>query len=163
MAEVIAGLAVASSIITVIDTTCKVVATGWKCYRGIKNPPKELAEVLSELMSLKGILDTLHSHLSTSYDNSSKDLLGLEVLNQPGGVLSACAAVLQDVLQIIEGLQKKKLSSIIASATSGQKFLETKGRIERLKGLLILALSSDHMYALYQVAPLFSLHEVDSH
>lgn len=148
MAEAIAGLAVASSIITVIGTTCKVVATGWKCYRGIKTPPKELAEVLSELMSLQGILDTLHSHLSTSHDDNSKDFLALEVLNQPDGVLSACAVVLQDVLRIIEGLQKKKLSSVIAAATSGQKLLEAKSRIEPLKGLLMLALSSDQMYAL---------------
>lgn len=153
MAEAIAGLAVASSIITVIDTTCKVVATGWKCYRGLKSPPNELAEVLSELMSLKGILDTLHSHLSTSHDDNSKDFLALDVLNQPDGVLSACAVVLQDVLRIIEGLQKKKLGSVIAAATSGQKFLETKSRIERLKGLLMLALSSDHMYALEYSLP----------
>lgn len=149
MAEAIAGLAVASSVITVIDTTCKVVAIGWKCYKGLKTPPKELVEVLSELMSLKGILDTVHSHLSTLNDHSSKDFLALEVLDQTDGVLSACAAVLQDVLRIIEDLQKKKLSSVIAAATSGQKFLETKGRIERLKGILILALSCDHMYALH--------------
>ncbi|KFY25596.1 hypothetical protein V493_04574 [Pseudogymnoascus sp. VKM F-4281 (FW-2241)] len=145
MAEAIAGLAVASSVITVIDTTCKVVAIGWKCYKGLKTPPKELVEVLSELMSLKGILDTVHSHLSTLNDHSSKDFLALEVLDQTDGVLSACAAVLQDVLRIIEDLQKKKLSSVIAAATSGQKFLETKNRIERLKGILILALSCDHI------------------
>jgi hypothetical protein len=149
MAEAIAGLAVASSIIQVIDATCKVVATGWKCYRGIKNPPKELVEVMSELMSLQGILNTLHGHLSTSHNHDPKDLLALEVLNQPDGVLSACTVILQDVLHIIEGLEKKKLSSIIAAATSGQKLLETIGRIERLRGLLMLALSSDHMYAFH--------------
>lgn len=149
MAEAIAGLAVASSIIQVIDATCKVVATGWKCYRGIKNPPKELVDVMSELMSLQGILNTLHGHLSVSHNHDPKDLLALEVLNQPDGVLSACTVVLQDVLHIIEGLEKKKLGSIIAAATGGQKLLEAKSRIERLRGLLMLALSSDHMYAFY--------------
>ncbi|OBT83090.1 hypothetical protein VE02_08603 [Pseudogymnoascus sp. 03VT05] len=145
MAEAIAGLAVATSIITVIDTTCKVVAMGWRCYREIKTAPKELVEVMSELMSLQGILNTLHSHLSTSHDHNSKDFLALEMLNQPDGVLAACAVVLQDVLRIIEGLKKKKLGSVIAAATSGQKFLEAKSRIERLKSLLMLALSSDHI------------------
>jgi hypothetical protein len=148
MAEAIAGLAVATSIITVIDTTCKVVAIGWRCYREIKTAPKELVDVMSELMSLQGILNTLHSHLSTSHDHNSKGFLALEVLNQLGGVLTACEIVLQDVLQIIDGLQKKKLSSVIAAATGGQKLLETKSRIERLKSILMLALSSDHMYAL---------------
>jgi hypothetical protein len=148
MAEVIAGLALASSIITVIDTTSKVVAMGWKCHRGLKHPPKELQEVLSELMLLQGILNALHSRLSASPDRTSKDVLALGVLNQPGGVLPVCEMVLQDVLQIIEGLEKKKLGSIIAAATSGQKLLENKSRIESLKGLLMLALSSDHMYAL---------------
>lgn len=99
-------------------------------------------------MSLQGILNTLHRRLSTTHDDDSRDLLALEELNRPDGVLSACKAVLQDVIRIIEGLQKKKLSSVIAAVTSGQKFLEAKSRIERLKGLLMLALSSDHMYAL---------------
>jgi hypothetical protein len=107
MAEAIAGLAVATSIITVIDTTCKVVAMGWRCYHEIKTAPKELVEVMSELMSLQGVLNTLNSHLSTSHGHNSKDFLALEVLNQPGGVLAACEIVLQDVLQIIEGLWKK--------------------------------------------------------
>ncbi|OBT73411.1 hypothetical protein VF21_08109 [Pseudogymnoascus sp. 05NY08] len=145
MAEAIAGLAVATSIITVIDTTCKVVAIGWRCYREIKTAPKELVEVMSELMSLQGILNTPHSHLSTSHDHNSKDFLALEVLNQPDGVLAACAVVLQDVFRIIEGLEKKKFSSVIAAATSGQKFLEAKRRIERLKSLLMLALFSDYI------------------
>lgn len=145
MAEAIAGLAVATSIITVIDTTCKVVAIGWRCYREIKTAPKELVEVMSELMSLQGILNTLHSHLSNSRDHNSNDFLALEVLDQPDGVLAACAVVLQDVLRIIEGLEKKKFGSVIAAATGGQKFLEAKSRIERLKSLLMLALSFDHM------------------
>ncbi|KFY84562.1 hypothetical protein V500_09207 [Pseudogymnoascus sp. VKM F-4518 (FW-2643)] len=145
MAEAIAGLAVASSIITVIDTTYKVVEIGYKCYKGIKNPPKELQEVMSEVMSLQGVLNTIHRRLSNPHDDDSRDLLALEELNRPDGVLSTCAVVLQDVLRIIEGLQKKKLGSVIAAATSGQKFLETKSRIERLKGLLMLALSSDHI------------------
>ena len=160
----------ASSIITVVDSARKVLLIGWKCYHGIENSPKELKEVLLELMSLRGILDTLQSHLSASNDHRSKGFLALEVLNQPGGVLPACTVVLQDVLQIIEGLQKKKLRSIIAAATSSPKFLEAKSRIERLKGLLILALSSDHMYALdnsfnplYIEPSVFSLHEADSH
>lgn len=148
MAEAIAGLAVASSIIAVIDATHKVVTTGWKCYKGIRNPPKELLEVMSELMSLHGILEALRSHLYTSHDQNSKDSLALDVLNQPDGVLSVCAVVLQDVRRIIEGLRKKKLSSILAAATNGQKLLEAKSRIERLKGLLMLALSSDHLYVL---------------
>jgi len=146
MAEVVAGLAVASSIITVIDTTSKVVAMGWECYHGLERQPKELGKVLSELMFLHGILNAFNSRLSASHNHSSEDLLALEVLNQPDGVLSACAVVLQDVLKIIEGLKKKKLGSIIAAATGSQKLLETIGRIERLKGLLMLALSSDHMY-----------------
>ncbi|KFZ16169.1 hypothetical protein V502_05226 [Pseudogymnoascus sp. VKM F-4520 (FW-2644)] len=145
MAEAIAGLAVASSIITVIDTTYKVVEMGYKCYRGIKNPPKELEEVMSEVMSLQGVLNTIHRRLSTSHDVDSRDLLALEELNRPDGVLSTCAVVLQDVLRIIEGHRKKKLGSVIAAVTSGQKFLESKSRIERLKGLLMLALSSDHI------------------
>ncbi|OBT57875.1 hypothetical protein VE04_02094 [Pseudogymnoascus sp. 24MN13] len=145
MAEAIAGLAVATSIITVVETTSKVVAIGWRCYREIKTAPKELVDVMSELMSLQGILNTLQSHLSTPHDHNSKDFLALEVLNQPDGVLAACTVVLQDVLRIIGGLQKKKISSVIAAATGGQKLLETKSRIERLKSLLMLALSSDHI------------------
>lgn len=148
MAEAIAGLAVATSIIAVVETTSKVVAIGWRCYREIKSAPKELVDVMSELMSLQGVLNTLQSHLSTPHDHNSKDFLALEVLNQPDGVLAACTVVLQDVLRVIEGLQKKRISSVIAAATGGQKLLETKSQIERLKSLLMLALSSDHMYAL---------------
>ncbi|OBT63806.1 hypothetical protein VE03_06936 [Pseudogymnoascus sp. 23342-1-I1] len=145
MAEAITGLALASSIISVIDITRKVVTTGWQCYRGTRNAPKELVDVMSEVMSLHGILDTLHGHLSTFYNNDPKDFLVLEVLNKPDGVLAACAVVLQGVLDILEGLQKKRLGSIITAATSSQKFTAVKGRIERLKVLLLLALSSDHL------------------
>ncbi|KAH6674369.1 hypothetical protein B0J14DRAFT_562492 [Halenospora varia] len=45
MAEAIAGLAVASSIIALIDITGKVVKTGWGCFRALKSPPKELAKL----------------------------------------------------------------------------------------------------------------------
>lgn len=103
MAEAIARLALASSIIIVIDITRKVVATGWQRYRGTGNAPKELVEVMSELMSLHGILDTLHSHLITLHGEDHKDFLALEALNKPDAVLAACAVVLQDVLDILGG------------------------------------------------------------
>lgn len=90
MAEAIAGLALASSIITVIDITRKVVTTGWQCYRGTGNAPKELVQVMSELMSLLGILDTLHSHLINLHDNDPKNFLALEELNKTDAVLAAC-------------------------------------------------------------------------
>ncbi|KFY61391.1 hypothetical protein V496_05032 [Pseudogymnoascus sp. VKM F-4515 (FW-2607)] len=152
MAEAIAGLALASSIITVIDITRKVVTTGWQCYRGTGNAPKELVEVMSELMSLLGILDTLHSHLINLHDNDPKNFLALEELNRPDAVLAACAVVLQDVLDILRVLQKRRLRSIIATATSSQKFMTVKSRIERLKDLLILALSSDHVTLSHAIA-----------
>ena len=120
------------------------------CFRALRNPPKELAE----LMSLHGILATLHDHLSTLHNGHDlRNLLALEVLDQPDGALAACKVVLQDVLDILEGLQKRRLASVIAAATSSQKFLESKCGIERLKALLTLVLSSDHLYALRSSLP----------
>lgn len=146
MAEAVAGLAVASSIITIIEVTAKVVRIGWGCFRTLKRPPKELGEVMSELMSLQGVLSTLHDHLSTLHDDHDlRKLSALEVLNQADGILATCTVVLQDVVDILEGLQKRKVASVIAAGTSGQRLLSAKSRLERLKGLLTLALSSDHL------------------
>ena len=64
-------------------------------------------------MSLHGILATLHDHLSTLHNGHDlRNLLALEVLDQPDGALAACKVVLQDVLDILEGLQKRRLASV---------------------------------------------------
>jgi hypothetical protein len=102
---------------------------------------------MSELMSLQG-LSTLYDHLSSLRDdNNLKSFSALEVLEQSDGVLATCTEVLQDVSNILEGLRKRKLASLIAAATQRQKLTTAKARIERLKILLILAISSDHLYA----------------
>lgn len=56
--------------------------------------------------------------------------------------------MLLDILAILEGLQKRKLASIIAAATSSRALVTAESRIERMKVLHTLTLSSDHLYAL---------------
>ncbi len=147
MAEALAGLAVASSIIAVVQVSGSVVVqAGWTCYRAMKSPPEELSVLMTELMSLQGVLSTLHDHLSNlHYDNDLKNLAALAVLDQPDGVLATCTKVLKEVSEILGGLQKRKLASLIAVATQRQKLASAKSRIERLKILLTLAISSDHL------------------
>ncbi len=146
MAEALAGLAIASSIIAVIQVAGSVVKTGWTCYRAMKSPHEELSDLMTELMSLQGVLSTLHDHVSNlHHDNDIRKLAALEVLNQPDGVLATCTKVLKEVSEILEGLQKRKLASLIAVATQRQKLVSAKSRIERLKLLLTLAISSDHL------------------
>lgn len=123
------------------------------CFRALKTPSKELADVMPELRSLRVVQSILRDHLaSLHFDGNLGRLSAFEVL-------PTCNAVLSDVLVIFEGIQKRKLTSVIAAAaTCGQKLLTAKNRIGRLQVLLTLALLSDHPYALLAtVVPLWDL------
>lgn len=74
-------------------------------FSGTEKSIKRTSEVMSELMSLQGVLSTLRDHLrSLHYDGNLGNLSALEILDQPDGALATCNAVPLDVLAILEGL-----------------------------------------------------------
>nr|POF00993.1 hypothetical protein CFP56_20941 [Quercus suber] len=70
MAEALAGLAVASITITILQITEKVVIHGRVCVRTLRDTPKKLEELMQELTSLHGVLATLQSQLAAANQDS---------------------------------------------------------------------------------------------
>ena len=146
MAEALAGLAVASSIIAVIQITSKIVVTGWSYVRTVKGLSKELSQLMVELTSLQGVLAALRDQVATSY--TEYDVTGLavlEILNAPGGAMEACESALQEVDEMFNDFRTSRLSQILVGKTKSKDILSLRDKIERMKSVLTLALYSDHL------------------
>lgn len=141
MAEAIAGLAAASSIIALIQITGSILRLGWSFVKSDKcGAYQGLIRLLNELTLLHGVLVTLQSQASsTSLDNAVVSLL-----NHEQGPLSACKDALSDIAQLISDWSAHKIRTLITKGPSLDKNLASlTNRIERLKSVLLLALHSD--------------------
>jgi hypothetical protein len=149
MAEVIAGLAVASSIISVVQVAAQAVQLGWECVKIYKaGSPEGLDKLAEELTMLHGVLFTIESRFKAAEGDMDDESATLKLLEHPGGPLSACHDVLSQTLTLFEELGVKKgVQNRVRAAFSGTTLKHQIGslmdRIERLKSLLLLALHSD--------------------
>ncbi len=148
MAEAIAGLAVASSIISVVQLTASVLNLGWPIAKSRKDGSRKgLVALLDELTLLHGVLSTLRSQATSS---ASVDLAITKLLNQPHGPLGACKDALSDTAQLISDLTNHKIRTLVTRApTLDRDLASLTQRIERLKSILLLALHSDQLYVNY--------------
>lgn len=144
MAEAIAALGVAASVIAVVQVTASVLRLGWSTVQTLKGTTqKALLGLLDELTLLHGVLLTLHSQASVpnSFDSAVAGLL-----KKPTGPLPACKLAITDAAELIGDLSERKPQTLLRKGTSFEKDLESsRHRIERLKTVLLLALHSDQL------------------
>ncbi len=146
MSEALAGLAIASNIISIVHITGQLVGKGWECVRMLKEAPKELRAFMGELTSLHGVLLTLQDQVATSHFASQMAGFSvLDMLNQPDGALEACKSALVQAKHLLDSLQTTTLFSVVSALTKRRDIMTLRERIERLKTILILALHSDHL------------------
>jgi len=144
MAEAVAVLGVAASIIAVVQVTASALRLGWSVVQTLKGTTqKSLLGLLDELTLLHGVLLTLHSQ--TSVPNSF-DLDVAALLKEPTGPLPACKLAISEAGGLIKDLNERKFRTLLTKGNSIEKDLESsRNRIERLKTVLLLALHSDQL------------------
>lgn len=145
MAEALGGLAVASSIIAVLQLTGTVMSQGYGYIALLKDAPKELRDFFNELSSLCGILSALKGQLDHA-KNTPNDprLLALIHLDTPGGPLSSCKALLYRVQKRILSLENRLGSYLVGPRHIKEARYDIQC-LERLKSVLQLALVADQM------------------
>jgi hypothetical protein len=151
MAEVFIGLAAASSIITVIDLTGKLLRVGWDCvkiYRG--NAPEGMERLVEELTLLHGLLTTLRSQFELAKKEMNIVELAVEkLLQQTGGLMEVCKATLNEVATTLNNILSQRgarLKTALTGHNISKQLIELVNRIERFKSCLLIALHSDHLY-----------------
>src|ERR1700744_5985601 len=144
MAEALVAIAVASSIISVVQVAAQAVQLGWECVKLYKTgSPEGLDKLVAELTQLHGVLFTIESQLKACTEGEDDDYATLKLLEQPGGPLSACYEVLEKILTLFEELGVKRgVRTRVRAAFSGtavkQQISSLMDRLERLKSLLLL-------------------------
>lgn len=145
MADPLAGLAVASSILAILQLTGTIISQGYSYIALLKDSPRELQDLFNELSSLSGILSALKGQLDHA-KNTPNDprLLALIHLDTPGGPLNTCQNILYRVQKRIHCLNNSLGGYLVVP----RYVKETKYDIEcleRLKSILQLALFADQM------------------
>lgn len=149
MAEAIAGLAVASSIIAVVQLTGRVLSVGWECVRIYQDGAPDLEKLMEELTVFHGVLSTLQARLDKENVKVS-ELETLTLLEQPCGPLHASGEALVEILETLNSLgsgPSRRLRACISGPRLQKRITKLIDRIERLKSILLLAFHSDQMFA----------------
>jgi hypothetical protein len=146
MAEIIAAVGLASSILGIIQLTGTVITQGSIYMGDVKSAPKEFRQLLQELVTLNGILSALKTQFdSFQATNNYPQLLALELLDKPEGPLESCKDIVNLVREIIESLNGR-LSRCFLGPLRARNIQQCLARLERLKSVLQLALYADQMW-----------------
>ena len=70
-------LSITASVIAILQLTTSIITTTKDFYRGTKNVPKEVGELLEELASFSGVLESLNSIIKKADEtNRGKNVAG---------------------------------------------------------------------------------------
>lgn len=130
-----------ASVIAVAQLTGQVASLGYSYLSGVKKAPKDLADLVEELDSLKKVLITLKDYLDKNAQSPA-----LQALNDAKGPIRVCALelkILQAKLEPRKGF--RGMIGRLKWPIKEHEIAEYKARIERQKSLFILALAADQM------------------
>lgn len=143
------GLSISVTVIAVVQTVGTVISLGYQYISSVKQAPKDVRELLGELGSLDGVLDTLQDYIMANPQS-----LALEKLNVPDGPLSGCLKELNGLHSRLKGTKLADPKSAKDGTTILERFkwpLKDKEtaqviqRLERYKSLFMFSLTADHM------------------
>lgn len=140
------GLAVAASVIAVIDVSAKLVALCRDCFSEVKEAKKDIQRFRTEVTTLENILIDLRDLVDTADGNK------LPVLDTS---LKQCQSTLEELVRKLEkAAGKDKMMNQFGwralkwpfSSNDVQKAIEA---IERHKNMFNLALTADQTYGFF--------------
>ena len=140
-------LSVTASIIAVLQLTGTVVSLCYDFRSRIKNAPRDLKRIISEVISLRDVLERLvrlADSAETAGSNESTQLSTLKLLNKPDGLLVKCQAELTALEKKLKpAIGVKAVSKLLSWPLKERDVEKTLACIGRLKATLSLALTAD--------------------
>ncbi|KAH8148596.1 uncharacterized protein LAJ45_07307 [Morchella importuna] len=138
-----AELALAASIITVIQLSANVAILGYQYIEKVKRSKKEITALIEELNSLHEVLKILRDHIREHPDSLTN---AVQTLGGEDGPVQGCNQdlnILREILELKKGL-KGLIERLKWPIREGEVDV-IKRRIERHKSLFLLALAVDRM------------------
>jgi hypothetical protein len=130
-----------ASIIGVIQLAGSVISTCYEYVNGVKNAPKDIRSIITELRGLSDVLDRLCQLAESS------SITTLEQLSGPDGSLEMCKKELGDLqekLKLPEGWKAKRKALFWPMKEGDVR--KTLANLERTKSMLTLALTLHNTY-----------------
>lgn len=146
-------LSVAASVIAVIQISGKVLSLCYQYFSGTKDAPKDIHSIISEVGSLKSILEDLNS-LDNGSDipTGSRGSALFTSLNAEDGPLKTCEAALQDILAHIDPpIESHNLSKVLLWPLKAKEVHKLLGVVQKQKTSLILALATNGTLAVSRI------------
>ncbi|KIM99130.1 hypothetical protein OIDMADRAFT_201765 [Oidiodendron maius Zn] len=140
-------ISVTGTIIAVLQITSSLISICYDYRTGVKGATREAVQITEELTSLRNILESLLQVVEKSQSSEGKDgsrLATFELLAKDGGLLMNCKTELERLKSKLEpetGWRKMR-NSLIWPLKEGEVRKALDG-LERLKGTMVLALSTD--------------------
>lgn len=147
-------LSATASVIAVIQITVSVLSTCHEYRSSVKNAPKEAEQIISELSSLKHVLEQVLTVAQREEQSRPKEFFSLAKLTTSGGELDTCREnpiELQKKLQPQEGWRGVK-NALTWHFKEGE-FRKALDRIGKSKDTLNLAVTVDTAYAFPMLNP----------
>lgn len=139
-----AELALAASIVTVIQLSFNVAILSHQYIAKVKRSRKEITALIDEVTSLQEVLKILHDHIHEHPDSLTT---AVQTLGGEDGPVQGCnqdLSVLMGILDLKEGL-RGVIERLKWPIREGEIDV-IKRRIERYKSLFLLALAVDRMW-----------------
>ena len=132
-------LSISASIAALVQITGTVI----EYLHGVKGASEDRQNILSELISVSGMLFVLQDHADQQGDSWSLTLKSLNGSEGPLAQLGKALELLVSKLAPVKGL--KKVGKAFAWPFQKEEIREILNTIERQKALLTLARQNDHM------------------
>ncbi|KAH0559449.1 hypothetical protein GP486_004039 [Trichoglossum hirsutum] len=127
-----------------LQVAAKIISICYDYRRGLKDAPKDLIRLTTEVTSLRNVLESLARLEENADTRESFHLQTLQLLNKPDGPLTRCRAeleTLEEKLTVTSGW--KAIGKALYWPLKEDDVRKTLENIQRLKATISLALSTD--------------------
>lgn len=139
-----AGVGEAAAILQLIQMSVQIVNSCYTYVQSARNAPIEITRTISEVNSLKGILEYLQRLVSDSPNSQSVAALGS--LMGPQGPFEASTVALEELAKKLKSLNEASaVRRRLLWPIEASKFEEILQGLEKHKTLFILALAGDNL------------------
>lgn len=148
-------LSIIASVIAVLQAANAVISVCYDFKAAMKDVPKTLTWIITEIQELRNVLETLDQlasdDLNASPGSSLKRRRSFELLSNPEtGPLAACLRELKSLETLIESRsgvnsrsRTKALVQVMKWQFGGEEIQLSLKRIDRIKSTLTLAITAD--------------------
>jgi hypothetical protein len=141
-----AGVGEAAAILQLVQMSFQVVNSCYTYVQSARNAPVEITRTISEVNSLKGILEYLQRLVSDG--SNSQSVLALGSLMGPQGPFEASTAALQELAKKLKALNEASaVRRRLLWPIEASKFEEILQGLEKHKTTFILALAGNNAHS----------------